>query len=65
MSSACKHVPRISELPAGAAGLSFACGAVWYGGGKLAVDLSWPKLRQRWTPHRATPAGRNIFWVYG
>ena len=30
-------------------------GPVWYGGGKLAADLSWPKLRQRWTPHRATP----------
>jgi hypothetical protein len=22
---------------------------VWYGGGKLALDLSWPKLQQRWT----------------
>ena len=22
---------------------------VWYGGGKLAADLSWPKLCQRWT----------------
>jgi len=22
---------------------------VWYGGGKLAPDLSWPKLQQRWT----------------
>ena len=30
-------------------------GSVWYGGGKLAPDLSWPKLRQRWTPQRATP----------
>jgi hypothetical protein len=30
-------------------------GPVWYGGGKLAPDLSWPKLRQRWTPGRATP----------
>ena len=30
-------------------------GPVWYGGGKLAPDLSWPKLRQRWTPHRVTP----------
>ena len=25
-------------------------GPVWYGGGKLAADLTWPKLRQRWTP---------------
>jgi len=30
-------------------------GPVWYGGGKLAPDLSWPKLRQRWAPGRATP----------
>jgi hypothetical protein len=30
---------------------------VWYGGGKLAGDLSWPKLRQRWTtPSRQDPA---------
>ena len=33
-------------------------GPIWYGGGKLAADLSWPKLRQRWTPHRATPGAR-------
>jgi hypothetical protein len=48
-------------------------GPVWYGGGKLAPDLSWPKLRQRWTPHRATPgrpplnltAGeRNAVWEH-
>ena len=30
-------------------------GPVWYGGGKLAPDLSWPKLRHRWTPYRVTP----------
>ena len=42
---------------------------VWYGGGKLATDLTWPKLRQRWTAHRATPspgrltaAERNPVW---
>ena len=29
-------------------------GPVWYGGGKLAADLSWPKLRQRWAPGHAT-----------
>jgi hypothetical protein len=29
---------------------------VWYGGGKLAADLSWPRLRQRWaSPHRPDP----------
>ena len=30
-------------------------GPVWYGGGKLAPDLSWPKLRHRWTPYWVTP----------
>jgi hypothetical protein len=44
---------------------------IWYGGGKLAADLSWPKLRQRWTPARATPGRahrtltaeeRNAIW---
>ena len=42
---------------------------VCYGGGKLAPDLTWPKLRQRWTPARSTPdAGRlaaeerNAIW---
>ncbi len=30
-------------------------GPVWYGGGKLAPDLTWPKLRQRWTPPRTAP----------
>ncbi|HEV2259749.1 MAG TPA: hypothetical protein VGS06_42105 [Streptosporangiaceae bacterium] len=46
-------------------------GPVWYGGGKLAADLTWPKLRQRWTPDRATPGRlrpdltaqeRNAIW---
>ena len=48
-------------------------GPVWYGGGKLAADLTWPKLRQRWTPDRATPGrlrpdltaeGRNAIWEH-
>ena len=46
-------------------------GPVWYGGGKLAADLSWPKLRQRWAPSRATlGAGwltteeRNAVWQH-
>ena len=37
-------------------------GPVWYGGGKLAPDLSWPKLRQRWTgpgTHRARSPQRS------
>jgi hypothetical protein len=44
-------------------------GPIWYGGGKLAADLTWPKLQQRWTPHRATPGPgrltaeeRNAVW---
>jgi hypothetical protein len=48
-------------------------GPVWYGGGKLAADLTWPKLRQRWTPERATPGRlrpdltaeeRNAIWEH-
>jgi hypothetical protein len=29
---------------------------VWYSGGKLAADLTWPRLRQRWQP-AAAPSG--------
>ena len=46
-------------------------GPVWYGGGKLAPDLSWPKLRQRWTTGRVTPGAtgltageRNAVWEH-
>ena len=46
-------------------------GPVWYGGGKLAADLTWPKLCQRW-PGSVRPPGRtpltaeerNAFWEY-
>ncbi len=31
---------------------------VWYGGGKLAADLSLPRLRARWEPGRAGPGPR-------
>jgi hypothetical protein len=44
-------------------------GPVWYGGGKLAADLTWPKLCQRWTsPARSprrnplTAADRSAWW---
>ena len=42
---------------------------VWYGGGKLAPDLSWPKLQQRWTrPARPdsplTPGEAEALWEY-
>ena len=42
---------------------------VWYGGGKLAADLSWPRLCQRWTrPARPdTPlsaAEADALWEY-
>jgi hypothetical protein len=43
---------------------------VWYGGGKLAADLTWPKLRQRWpgparsVDHGLTPAERNAWWEH-
>ena len=31
---------------------------VWYSGGKLAADLTWPKLTQRWHPARHAPGIR-------
>jgi hypothetical protein len=45
-------------------------GPVWYGGGKLAADLTWPKLRQRWIGDRAesgdwvTAAEREEIWEF-
>jgi hypothetical protein len=45
-------------------------GPVWFGGGKLAADLTWPKLRSRWEPARTTPGGpytvqeRNAIWEH-
>ena len=41
---------------------------VWYSGGKLAADLTWPKLTQRWhlarheTDIRLTPAERSALY---
>jgi hypothetical protein len=43
-------------------------GPVWFGGGKLAADLTLPKLRRRWEPARGTPVEtftaqeRNALW---
>jgi len=42
---------------------------VWYGGGRLTADLSWPKLAQRWTrPARPdsplTPGEADALWEY-
>ncbi len=42
---------------------------VWYGGGKLAADLTWPKLCQRWTrPARLdsplSAAEADALWEY-
>jgi hypothetical protein len=46
-------------------------GPVWYGGGKLAADLTWPALCQRWTgtarppgPGPLTAAERNACWEH-
>jgi len=35
-------------------------GPIWYGGGKLAADLTWPKLRHRWAPDRAAPGPAHL-----
>ena len=35
-------------------------GPVWYSGGKLAADLTWPKLRHRWTQPQTTPGGERL-----
>jgi len=43
---------------------------VRYGGGRLAADLTWPRLRQRWAGPRAapgdpfTPAERTAVWEH-
>ena len=44
-------------------------GPVWYGGGKLAADLTWPRLRQRWAgpggppgPGPGTAADPEAVW---
>jgi hypothetical protein len=43
---------------------------VWFGGGKLAADLTLPKLRSRWEPacsapgERFAPAERNAIWEH-
>ncbi len=47
-------------------------GAVWFGGGKLAADLSLPKLRGRWDGasaapqlgNRLRPGERNAIWEH-
>ena len=43
-------------------------GPVWYGGGKLAADLTWPRLRRRWAgppgPGPAPAADRNALWEH-
>ncbi|MGH3404043.1 MAG: relaxase/mobilization nuclease domain-containing protein [Streptosporangiaceae bacterium] len=45
-------------------------GPVWFGGGKLAADLTLPKLRQRWEPDRLMSADpftaqeRNAIWEH-
>jgi hypothetical protein len=46
------------------------CGPVWFGGGKLAADLTLPKLRSRWNVSgpaagdRFTAAERNVIWEH-
>jgi hypothetical protein len=40
--------------------LSASGGPVWYGGGKLAADLSLPKLRRRWPTGHGRLSGREM-----
>jgi relaxase-like protein len=35
---------------------------LWYGGGRLAADLTLPRLRQHWTHQRSTCPGRAQAW---
>jgi hypothetical protein len=44
------QVTGYSVTPPGHAGHDGA--AVWYGGGRLAADLTWPRLRDRWDRER-------------
>lgn len=37
---------------------------VWYGGGRLAPDLTLPRLQRRW-PHEPAPVGRNRIALIG
>jgi hypothetical protein len=39
-------------------------GVIWYGGGKLAADLTLPKLRGRWEP-RSRTAERSVGYLPG
>ncbi|MGP4030191.1 relaxase/mobilization nuclease domain-containing protein [Actinomadura sp. 3N407] len=42
-----------------------AAGPIWYGGGKLAADLSLPRLRARWTTApKTTPPGALPTWQH-
>ncbi|MGI5208967.1 relaxase/mobilization nuclease domain-containing protein [Spirillospora sp. CA-108201] len=51
-----------AALPADGTGQA---GPIWYGGGKLAADLSLPRLRARWTTTpKATPPGALPAWQH-
>ncbi|MGC4959763.1 relaxase/mobilization nuclease domain-containing protein [Actinomadura citrea] len=50
-----------AALPGSDAG----AGPIWYGGGKLAADLSLPRLRARWTTSpKTTPPGALPAWQH-
>ncbi len=51
-----------AALPGNGSGTA---GPIWYGGGKLAADLSLPRLRARWTTApKATPPGALPAWQH-
>ncbi|WP_408635654.1 relaxase family protein [Phytohabitans suffuscus] len=52
-----KHLGEVTGYAVGLAGHTTAAGAtVWYGGGRLAADLTLPRLRTQWTG--ASPQSR-------
>lgn len=38
---------------------------VWFGGGRLAPDLTWPKLQRRWRPNKETTAASTRTRIIG
>jgi len=65
-----RNLGEVTGYAVALSGDSTGSGPVWFGGGKLASDLTLPKLRCRWQPARTTPCGRftsaerNAIWEH-